>query len=209
MLRQPIATVGSVDDYCLLYRSVFEDVRSYECFKWLHAGIVSPLPRKTLPEGASLLPEAIAKLNGLKDGQSLHHFLGDSPWEVTQVRAIWLRLIQQQIGTRPISLCIDETGDVKKGATTDYVAKHDNCNNKHSLTVHAICSAFALGIGNHLEKCVEQSQITATAVLVLGMARSLVTSILHSQTQAWIRSVDESDGYLPHLANPRAEDSLM
>ncbi len=34
-----------------------------------------------------------------------------------------MRLIQQQIGSRPISLCIDETGDVKKGATTDYVAK--------------------------------------------------------------------------------------
>lgn len=69
MLRHPVATVGFVDDYCLLYRSVFEDVRSYECFKWLHAGIVSPLPRKALPQ--------TTKLNGLKDGQSLHHFLRD------------------------------------------------------------------------------------------------------------------------------------
>jgi SRSO17 transposase len=115
MLRQPIATVGFIDEYCLLYRSVFEDVRSYECFKWLHVGIVSSLPRKTLPE--------IAKLNGLKDGQSLHHFLRDSPWSVAQVRAIRLHLIRQQIGLQPISLCIDETGDVKKGQTTDYVAK--------------------------------------------------------------------------------------
>jgi SRSO17 transposase len=115
MLRQPIATVGFFDDDCLLYRSVFEDVRSDECFKWLHVGIVSPLPRKTLP--------GIAKLNGLKDGQSLHHFLRDGVWEVAQVRAIRLHLIQQQIGTCPISLCIDETGDVKQGATTDYVAK--------------------------------------------------------------------------------------
>lgn len=115
MLRPPTATVGFIDDYCLLYRSVFEDVRSYECFKWLHVGIVSSLPRKTLPE--------IAKLNGLKDGQGLDHFLRDSTWEVEQVRAIRLHLIQQQIGKRPISLCIDETGDVKKGETTDYVAK--------------------------------------------------------------------------------------
>jgi SRSO17 transposase len=115
MLRQPIATVGFIDEYCLLYRSVFEDVRSYECFKWLHVGMVSSLPRKTLPE--------IAKLNGLKDGQSLHHFLRDSPWDVAQVRAIRLHLIRQQIGIRPISFCIDETGDVKKGQTTDYVAK--------------------------------------------------------------------------------------
>ena len=63
-LRPSIATVGYIDDYCLLYRSMFEDVRLYECFKWLHVGIISPLPRKTLLE--------IAKLNGLKDGQSLH-----------------------------------------------------------------------------------------------------------------------------------------
>lgn len=115
VLRQPIATVGFIDEYCLLYRSVFEDVRLYECFKWLHMGIVSLLPRKTLPE--------IAKLNGLKDGQSLHHFLRDSMWDVDKVRAIRLHLIRQQIGNRPISLCIDETGDVKKGETTDYVAK--------------------------------------------------------------------------------------
>ncbi|MBM0742151.1 IS701 family transposase [Phormidium sp. CLA17] len=115
MLRPPIATVSFIDEYCLLYRSMFEDVRLYECFKWLHLGIMSPLPRKTLPE--------IAKLNGLKDGQSLHHFLRDAVWDVAQVRAIRLHLIGQQIGTRPISLCIDETGDVKKGETTDYVAK--------------------------------------------------------------------------------------
>jgi SRSO17 transposase len=115
MLRPPIATVSFIDEYCLLYRSMFEDVRLYECFKWLHLGIMSPLPRKTLPE--------IAKLNGLKDGQSLHHLLRDAVWDVAQVRAIRLHLIGQQIGTRPISLCIDETGDVKKGETTDYVAK--------------------------------------------------------------------------------------
>jgi SRSO17 transposase len=115
VLQQPVATVGFIDDYCLLYRSVFADVRLYECFKWLHLGIVSSLPRKTLP--------AIAKFNGLKDGQSLHHFLRDAVWDVAQVRAIRLHLIQQQIGTRPISLCIDETGDLKQGQATDYVAK--------------------------------------------------------------------------------------
>ena len=114
-LRHPIATVGFVDEYCLLSRSVFDDVRSYECFKRLHVGMISALPRKTLPE--------IAKFAGLKDGQSLHHFLRDGVWDVAQVRAIRLHLIRQQIGTRPISLCIDETGDVKKGEATDYVAK--------------------------------------------------------------------------------------
>jgi len=114
VLRQPNATVGFIDEYCLLYRSVFEDVRLYECFKGLQIGIVSPLPRKTLPE--------IAKLNGLKDGQSLHHFLRDSGWDIGMVRAIRLHLIRQLLGNRPISLCID-AGDVKKGETTDYAAK--------------------------------------------------------------------------------------
>ncbi|MBD2465199.1 transposase [Oscillatoria sp. FACHB-1407] len=118
--RQSVATIRFIDDYCLLYRSVFADIRLYECFKYLHVGILSPLPRKTLLE--------IAKLTGLKDGQSLHHLLRDGVWRVEQVRveqvrAIRLHLIRQQIATRPISLCIDETGDVKKGNTTDYAAK--------------------------------------------------------------------------------------
>jgi SRSO17 transposase len=114
-LQQSVATVGFIDDYCWLYRSVFADIRLYECFKYLHVGILSPLPRKTLPE--------LAKLTGFKDGQSLHHFLRDGVWSIEQVRAMRLHLIRQQIGTQPITLCLDETGDVKKGSTTDYVAK--------------------------------------------------------------------------------------
>lgn len=114
-LQQSVATVGFIDDYGWLYRSVFADIRLYEGFKYLHVGILSPLPRKTLPE--------IAKLTGLKDGQSLHHFLRDGVWSIEQVRAMRLHLIRQQLGMQPITLCLDETGDVKKGSTTDYVAK--------------------------------------------------------------------------------------
>lgn len=114
-LGQSVATVGFIDDYCLLYRSVFADSRLYECFKYLHVGILSPLPRKTLPE--------IAKLTGLKDGQSLHHFLRAGGWQVEQVRAVRLHLIRHQIGTRPITLCLDATGDGKQGSTTDYAAQ--------------------------------------------------------------------------------------
>lgn len=77
--------------------------------------MLSELQSKTLP--------AIAKLVGLKDGQSLDHFLRDGVWKVEQIRVARLRLIQQTIGQRRIVLCIDETGDVKKGKTTDYVAK--------------------------------------------------------------------------------------
>ncbi len=113
--RESIATVGYIDDYCQVYRSVFEDVRLYECLQLLHVGILSSLPRKTLPE--------IAKITGFKDGQSLHHFLRAAAWKIEQLRAIRLPLIRAQIGSRPMSLCMDETGDVKKGSATDDVAK--------------------------------------------------------------------------------------
>ncbi|MBD2074284.1 hypothetical protein H6F86_10355 [Phormidium sp. FACHB-592] len=36
---------------------------------------------------------AMYKLTGLKDGQSLHHFLRDATWQVEQLRAIRLYLI--------------------------------------------------------------------------------------------------------------------
>ncbi len=65
----------------------------------------------------------ICKKTAIKDGQSLHHFLRDAVWDVQQVRATRLHIIQQVIGVRPMTLCIDETGDVKKGRATDYAAK--------------------------------------------------------------------------------------
>lgn len=113
--REPVATVGFIDAYCQAYRGLFGDVRNFEVFKFLHVGMLSELPRKTLP--------AIAKLVGLKDGQRLDHFLRDGVWEVEQLRTARLRLLQHTIGQRRIVLCIDETGDVKKGKATDYVAK--------------------------------------------------------------------------------------
>jgi len=109
--RKPIATVGFIDQYCQAYRSLFGDVRSFEQFKFLHVGMLSELPRKTLP--------AIAKLVDLQNGQSLHHFLRDGVWDVELLRAARLSLIQPIIGQRRIVLCIDETGDVKKGQATD------------------------------------------------------------------------------------------
>lgn len=113
--REPVTTVGFIDEYCQAYRGLFGDIRNFEVFKFLHVGMLSELQSKTLP--------AIAKLVGLKDGQSLHHFLRDGVWKVEQIRIARLRLIQHTIGQRRIVLCIDETGDVKKGKTTEYVAK--------------------------------------------------------------------------------------
>jgi SRSO17 transposase len=113
--RPPITTVSFIDDYCKHYQKLFSDVRNFEAFKFLHIGMISELPRKSLP--------AIARSVGLLNAQSLHHFLQRTPWQVEQLRARRLELIKQLVGRRSIILCIDETGDKKAGKTTDYVAK--------------------------------------------------------------------------------------
>jgi SRSO17 transposase len=114
--RRPASnTVTFIDDYCQHYQQLFEDVRDFEAFKWLHLGILSEIPRKSLPE--------IAKIVGLKDSQSLHHFLRDSSWSVKQFRETRLRLLKKFLGEREIIVCIDETGDRKKGTSTDYVSR--------------------------------------------------------------------------------------
>lgn len=106
-VREAIPTVAFIDHYCWLYRSLFSNVRHFESFKYLHW--------KSLP--------AIARVAGLKNGQSLHHFLKDSEWPVEKVRETRLWLTKLLIGEREMMLIIDETGDEKKGKTTDYVAR--------------------------------------------------------------------------------------
>lgn len=113
--RKPQATVGFVDEYCQTYQNLFSDVRNYEYFKFLHLGMISELPRKSLPE--------IARIVGLKDGQGLHHLLRDAVWDVEVFREMRLWLTLRTVKSQPITLCIDETGDKKKGTATDYVAK--------------------------------------------------------------------------------------
>ena len=113
--RQPRATVEFVDEYCQTYQNLFGDVRNYEYFKFLHVGMISELPRKSLPQ--------IARIVGLKDGQGLHHLLRDAVWDVEAFREMRLWFAFVTIGDQPITVCIDETGDEKKGSCTDYVAK--------------------------------------------------------------------------------------
>lgn len=43
-----MATVGFIDNYCLLYRSVFADSRLYECFKYLQPFSLALATPKTL-----------------------------------------------------------------------------------------------------------------------------------------------------------------
>ncbi len=113
--RPPKKTIKFVDEYCLWYKKLFSDVRNFEAFKYLHIGCISDIKRKSLPE--------IAKIVGLDNYQGLHHFLTTPSWELERFRALRLELILEVLKGRPIILIIDETGDKKKGSSTDYVKR--------------------------------------------------------------------------------------
>ncbi len=113
--REARPTIRFVDEYCQLYEGLFPEVRSFEAFKLLHLGMISEIKRKSLP--------AIAKAVGLDNQQNLHHFLTDSPWSAEQLRQKRLELILKVVHGRTLTLLIDETGDCKKGTSTDYVKR--------------------------------------------------------------------------------------
>jgi SRSO17 transposase len=113
--REARPTIRFVDEYCQLYVGLFPEVRSFEAFKFLHLGMISEIKRKSLP--------AIAKAVGLANQQNLHHFLTESPWTTAQLRPKRLALILQVLDGRSVILLIDETGDCKKGKSTDYVKR--------------------------------------------------------------------------------------
>lgn len=60
---------------------------------------------------------------GLENEQELHHFLTSSPWLAKDLKERRLKLILSVLGGREITIIIDETGDNKKGKTTDYVKR--------------------------------------------------------------------------------------
>jgi SRSO17 transposase len=113
--REARPTIRFVDEYCQLYAGLFPEVRSFEAFKFLHLGMISEIKRKSLP--------AIAKAVGLDNQQNLHHFLTESPWTAQQLRQKRLELILKVVNGRTLILLIDETGDCKKGKSTDYVKR--------------------------------------------------------------------------------------
>ena len=46
--RDAQSTVSVIDDYCTIYKDLFKEVRNYECFKYLHLGIISPIITKII-----------------------------------------------------------------------------------------------------------------------------------------------------------------
>jgi SRSO17 transposase len=117
-MTQPRAsqpTIGFIDQYSSQYQSIFPEVRSYEAFKRILIGIITPSQRKSLSR--------IAKIVGLDQGQSLHHFITNSPWTYQELRTVRLKLILDWLKGEAIDIIIDETGDPKKGTHTDYVAR--------------------------------------------------------------------------------------
>ncbi|UAJ72714.1 IS701 family transposase [Synechocystis sp. PCC 7339] len=113
--REAKKTVQCVDTYSELYKDIFPEVRSYESFKYIIVGILSDIKRKSLP--------AIASSLGLKNEQGLLHFMTDSPWELKELEKRRLNIILEVLEGREIIVIIDETGDLKKGKTTDYVKR--------------------------------------------------------------------------------------
>lgn len=145
--RSAQPTIRFVDEYCQLFEPLFSEVRSFEAFKLLHLGMISELKRKSLP--------AIAKAVGLDNHQSLHHFLTESPWTVQQLRQKRLEIILKVLHGRTMILLIDETGDCKKGKSTDYVKRQyiGNVGKKENGIVAV--TAYGLVEGMILPLCFE------------------------------------------------------
>jgi SRSO17 transposase len=133
--RESAHTVAFVDDYCAHYRTVFPNVRQFEQFTHLELGLVAETKRKSLPRLAQTTRA---------DPQALHHFLAQADWSVEALRAARLELTRQALRERSFILCIDETGDRKKGHTTDYVASQ-YIGNIHGLA-NGVVSVNAYGV---------------------------------------------------------------
>ena len=134
-VREAVHTVALVDEYCAHYRALFANVRHFEQFTALQLGLLAETKRKSLPR--------LAK-TAKADAQALHHFLANADWSVEDLRDRRLGVLRTALAGRPCVLCIDETGDRKKGKTTDYVA-HQYIGNVGGLA-NGVVSVNAYGI---------------------------------------------------------------
>ena len=133
--RPATPTVAFIDQYCARYRDLFHNVRHFEQFTALHLGLLAETRRKSLPRLGKTIH---------MDPQALHHFLANAEWSVEAVRQRRLELLRQAVGQTPFILCLDETGDRKKGHSTDYVASQ-YIGNLHTLA-NGIVSVNAYGV---------------------------------------------------------------
>jgi SRSO17 transposase len=108
--RPATPTVGFIDQYCAQYRFLFENVRHCEHFTALPLGLLAETRHKSLPR----LGKAVHA-----DPQAVHHLLANASGSVEALRSKRLELLRQALGETPFILCLDETGDRKKGHTTD------------------------------------------------------------------------------------------
>ena len=134
-VRPATPTVAFIDQYCASYRALFHNVRHFEQFTALHLGLLAETRRKSLPRLGKTVHA---------DPQALHHFLAHAEWSVEALRRRRLELLRQAVGDTPFVLCLDETGDRKKGHTTDYVASQ-YIGNLHTLA-NGIVSVNAYGL---------------------------------------------------------------
>lgn len=134
-VRPATPTVAFIDEYCAQYRALFHNVRHFEHFTALHLGLLAETRHKSLPQ--------LGK-TAHTDPQALHHLLAKADWSVEALRARRLELLRQALGDTPFILCLDETGDRKKGRTTAYVA-HQYIGNLHTLA-NGVVSVNAYGL---------------------------------------------------------------
>src|SRR6266481_283911 len=134
-VRPATPTVAFIDQYCAQYRSLFHNVRHFEQFTALHLGLLAETRHKSLPRLGKTVQA---------DPQALHHFLANASWSVEALRSKRLELLRQALGNTPFILCLDETGDRKKGHTTDYAA-HQYIGNLHTLA-NGVVSVNAYGL---------------------------------------------------------------
>ena len=98
-------------------------MRHCEQFTALHLGLLAETRRKSLPRWGKTVHV---------DPQAFQHFLAHADWSVEALRRQRLEVLRQAVGTTPFVLCRDETGDRKKGDTTDYAASQ-YIGNRHTL----------------------------------------------------------------------------
>jgi SRSO17 transposase len=133
--RPATPTVAFIDQYCAHYRELFTNVRHFEHFTALHLGLLAETRHKSLPQLGKTVHT---------DPQALHHLLAKASWSVEALRTKRLERLHQALGETPFILCLDETGDRKKGHTTDYVAQQ-YIGNLHTLA-NGVVSVNAYGL---------------------------------------------------------------